>query len=157
MKKSFYEYSQNENSGGKFENKTKEANSQSLGGQNTANQTQGFSKRFNQGSGFKNQIPNSGNQTGFNNQRTGFKNQTDFNKHNQNTETFKHEQIENTINKYKNMSQNELLSSLYSEVAKQKSQGTFDPLKLENAISSLGGFLTPEQQKNMKELLRKFK
>lgn len=157
MKKSFYEYSQNKNSGKVFESKSSQA-SQHPSGQNKPNQT-GFNQKFNQGSGFKSQ--NSGNQTSFNNQRAGFggtnfKNQTGFNRQNQNTGAGQ-EQIEETINKYKNMSQGELLSNLYSEVSKQKMQGTFDPVKLENAISSLGNFLTPEQQKNMKELLRKLK
>ena len=69
----------------------------------------------------------------------------------------KKDELEGTINKYKDMSQSELLSNLFSEVNKQKQQGTFDIEKIENAISGLSSYLTPEQQNNMREMLRKFK
>ncbi|MDD2227567.1 MAG: hypothetical protein PHH71_03200 [Clostridia bacterium] len=69
----------------------------------------------------------------------------------------KKSEIEETINKYQDMSQSELLSNLFSEVNKQKQQGTFDIEKIENAISGLGAYLTTEQQNNMREMLKKFK
>jgi len=99
-------------------------------------------------------------QTDFNKQKSDFeknKQNTSNRQKQNNNASFNQGKIEETINKYKNMSQSDLLTNLYSEVSKQKMQGTFDPIKLENAILSLGSFLTPQQQNNMKELLRKLK
>lgn len=148
MKKSFYEYSQNNNNG----EKSKESN-------------QKFSQMFNeqkmnQQAGFDHQNSNfAGRNSGFNRQNfnQNFAGQNNFNQTEFKNQNADKTNIEDTLNKYKNMSQGELLSNLYSEVAKQKQQGTFDVRRLENAISSLGGILTPEQQKNMKEMLNKLK
>ena len=57
------------------------------------------------------------------------------------------------VNKYSQMSQPELMQNLLFEVQKQKQNGTFDIQKLENTLSSLDAFLTPQQKKNIKELL----
>lgn len=146
MRKSFYEYSQNKNFDNEFKYKTENIQNK------TENVQSGFSNQNkNENNVFKNQNKNenrfSSNQNQDKNRFSNNQNNTDFNQ----------EKIEETINKYKNMSQGDLLSNLYSEVSKQKMQGTFDPVKLENAISSFGGFLTPQQQNNMKELLRKLK
>jgi len=169
MKKSFYEYSQTNNNGENanqngrksFQNQSEHNNLNQKQSQqtdfsnqnsNSSNQSAGFSRQNNT---FSNQ--GFGGQNSFNNQN-GFSNQnSDFLKNQNMGKGSNTEKVEDTLNKYKNMSQGDLLSNLYSEVAKQKQQGTFDARRLENAISSLGGLLTPEQQKNMKEMLNKLK
>lgn len=66
------------------------------------------------------------------------------------------ENIEKAYKHFQNMPKDELLSTLHKEVAKQKANGTFDIQKLETTLNTLDGFLSPEQKKNIKELLKKF-
>ena len=61
--------------------------------------------------------------------------------------------FEEQIKQFQAMPKDELLKTFYNEVAKQKQNGTFDIKKLEATLSSLDAFLTPEQKKNIKELL----
>ncbi|MBR5012821.1 MAG: hypothetical protein IKY15_02665 [Clostridia bacterium] len=61
--------------------------------------------------------------------------------------------IEEQIKHFQSMPRNDLLATFYQEVEKQKQNKTFDKEKLENTLSSLDAFLTPEQKKNIKELL----
>lgn len=63
--------------------------------------------------------------------------------------------FEEQIKHFQSMQRDELLSTFYTEVAKQKQNGTFDLQKLETTLSSLDAFLSPEQKKNIKELLSK--
>ena len=80
----------------------------------------------------------------------GFKNQTSKN---QST----YDNISDAVNKYSQMSQDELMQNLLFEVQKQKQNGTFDVNRLENAVDSLGAYLTPQQKKNIKEILNSLK
>lgn len=66
-------------------------------------------------------------------------------------------EMEDMVNKFSKMPQNDLMKNLFQEVQKQKRNGTFDVKKLENTIDSLGSFLTPQQKKNIKELLNQVK
>ncbi|MBQ2713669.1 MAG: hypothetical protein IJF22_01695 [Clostridia bacterium] len=61
--------------------------------------------------------------------------------------------LEEQIKHYQSMPREDLLATFYQEVAKQKQNGTFDLKKLESTLSSLDAFLSPEQKKNIKELL----
>jgi hypothetical protein len=105
--------------------------------------TQNFQNTHYQEENFEQKTNLNSHQTSQNNQKSNESSQT--------------KNIEDTINYYKDMSQDDLMANLLSEVAKQKQQGTFDVEKLEKAISSFSSFLTPEQQKNMRELLNKIK
>lgn len=58
------------------------------------------------------------------------------------------------LNKYKNMDKNQLLSQLYSEVNRQKANGTFDPKKLEQAVDKMGSYLSPQQRQNIKSMIK---
>ena len=64
------------------------------------------------------------------------------------------EKIEDIVGKYQNMPRDELMQNFYAEVAKQKTNGTFNLNALEASIDSLDAFLNPEQKKNIKELLK---
>lgn len=61
--------------------------------------------------------------------------------------------FEEQIKHYQSMPREDLLATFYQEVAKQKQNGTFDIKKLEHTLSSLDAFLSPEQKKNIKEIL----
>lgn len=56
---------------------------------------------------------------------------------------------EEIINKYKNMNQQDLMASLFSEASKLKQQGKLD----ENSLNSLKGMLSPYLDSNQKEML----
>ena len=64
------------------------------------------------------------------------------------------ENLEQLAQKYQNMSRDELMQTFYAEVAKQKTQGTFNLDHLQQSIDNLDAFLNPEQKKNIKELLK---
>lgn len=66
----------------------------------------------------------------------------------------KRENIEEIVNQYQNMPRDELMQNFYTEVAKQKANGTFNLARLEQSIDSLSAFLSPEQKKNIKEILK---
>lgn len=65
--------------------------------------------------------------------------------------------IESMINKYSNMSQQDLMATFYEEVNKQKKNGTFNVKNLQEAVNNLSPYLNPTQMKNIKELLNKVK
>lgn len=65
--------------------------------------------------------------------------------------------LNDAVNFYGQMSQDDLMKNLVMEVNKQKQNGTFDAQKLENAVDSLGLFLTPQQKKNIKEIINQLK
>ena len=64
------------------------------------------------------------------------------------------EDVANLYNQYKNMSQDDLLKKLFTEVDKQKKDGTFNLKSLENAVDNISAFLTDEQIKNIKSILK---
>lgn len=55
-------------------------------------------------------------------------------------------QAEEFIGKYQNMSNDELSQLLFSEIAKQKSNGTFDKRKLLTMLESVKGMLPNQKQ-----------
>ena len=61
----------------------------------------------------------------------------------------KTKQYEDIINKYKNMNQQDLMASLFSEASKLKQQGKLD----ENSLNSLKSMLSPYLDSNQKEML----
>lgn len=65
--------------------------------------------------------------------------------------------IQDKFNTYKDMSKEELNSQLFKEVARQKSQGTFDYDGLERMVESLKGSLNDQQYNNIKRLLENLK
>ena len=60
---------------------------------------------------------------------------------------------EDIINKYKNMSQNDLMSNLFTEAMKLKKQGKLDASSLNNLKSTLSPFLNFEQQEMLNNLI----
>lgn len=60
---------------------------------------------------------------------------------------------EEIINKYKNMSSNDLMNSLISEATKLKSEGKLDASSLSSLKSSLSPFLNQEQQEMLDNLI----
>ncbi|MFA6859964.1 MAG: hypothetical protein WCR30_01080 [Clostridia bacterium] len=59
--------------------------------------------------------------------------------------------------KYSGMDKNQLLQELVAEVQKSKKNGTFDPKRIEQTISSLSPFLSKEQISMMEDLLGRIK
>jgi hypothetical protein len=72
-----------------------------------------------------------------------------FNEHKE--EASKYEDI---LNKYKNMSQNDLMSNLFQEATKLKSEGKLDSNSLNNLKSTLSPFLNQEQQEMLNSLVK---
>ena len=57
------------------------------------------------------------------------------------------------LNKYKNMDNNELMSNLFSEATKLKSEGKLDSQSLNNLKSTLAPFLNNDQQAMLNNLV----
>jgi len=57
------------------------------------------------------------------------------------------------INKYKNMDNNELMSNLFSEATRLKSEGKLDSQSLNNLKSTLAPFLNNDQQAMLNNLV----
>lgn len=145
MNKSFYDFSKLKAS----------ENSSGQNYQNTRHSQNSQSENYAQNENSQQRTRESGSQQKY--QSTQNSQDTENQNQNSDSQYSQTKNIEDTINRYKDMSQDDLMSNLLNEVSKQKQQGTFDVAKLENAISSFSSFLTPQQQKNMKELLNKIK
>ncbi len=65
--------------------------------------------------------------------------------------------IKEAYDKYKNLSEDELLSTLFKEVDKQKQNGTFDLENLKSLVSSMSPMLTDEQLNNINNLLERLR
>lgn len=63
----------------------------------------------------------------------------------------------NLYNKYKDMDAGSLNSTLLSEVARQKSNGTFDYQKLESMLEGMKDALGETNYQNMKRILENLK
>lgn len=57
------------------------------------------------------------------------------------------------LNKYKDMDNNELMSNLFSEASRLKSEGKLDNESLNNLKSTLAPFLNNEQQNMLNNLI----
>lgn len=62
-------------------------------------------------------------------------------------------EYKNIYDKYKDMDNNELMSSLFAEANKLKSQGKLDDNTLNNLTSTLSPFLNQEQQQMLHNLV----
>lgn len=67
--------------------------------------------------------------------------------------TVNEEDVRGQFEKYKDMSKQELNYQLLSEVARQKSQGTFDYDKLSQMVEGLKGSLPEQDYNNIKRIL----
>ena len=65
--------------------------------------------------------------------------------------------IKEAYDKYKNLSEDELLSTPFKEVDKQKQNGTFDLENLKSLVSSMSPMLTDEQLNNINNLLERLR
>lgn len=65
--------------------------------------------------------------------------------------------IKEAYDKYKDLSEDELLSTLFKEVDKQKQNGTFDLENLKSLVSSMSPMLTDEQLNNINNLLERLR
>ena len=72
-------------------------------------------------------------------------------------ETTSEEFIKDKVEKYSKMSQGEMLSTLLREVENAKAQGTFDYSKISSSLELIDQYLTPEQKKNLENLLGKIR
>lgn len=62
--------------------------------------------------------------------------------------------VEDLINKYKGMSNNQLMTNLLEEASKLKREGKLDATQLESMKGTLAPFLNAEQQSMLDELVR---
>ncbi len=62
-------------------------------------------------------------------------------------------QYEEIINKYKNMNQSDLMTNLFSEASKLKSEGKLNSESLNSLKSTLSPFLNTEQQEMLNNLV----
>ena len=62
--------------------------------------------------------------------------------------------VEELYDKYKDKNEDELLSELFKNVAKQKEDGTFNYEGLLNTINKVSPFLSKEQNLKIKEILK---
>ena len=77
----------------------------------------------------------------------------DFNSKKNNEKRVTEEDIREKFYAYKDMSKQELNSQLFSEVARQKANGTFDYNKLTQMVESLKGSLPEQDYNNIKRIL----
>ena len=70
---------------------------------------------------------------------------------NENKETT--DKYQDILNKYKNMSNNDLMQNLFSEASKLKKEGKLDSASLQNLKSTLSPFLNSEQQEMLNNLV----
>ena len=72
-------------------------------------------------------------------------------------DSFTEEDIKQTFDKYKDMPQDELLKTFFSEVDKQKKDGTFDIENLKSLVNSMAPILTQEQLSNINSILERIR
>lgn len=80
---------------------------------------------------------------------------SDFEINNKNNQSKKvsEQDLRDKFDYYKNMNQQQLNSELFSEVARQKANGTFDFNKLSQMVESLRGSLPEQDYNNIKRIL----
>jgi hypothetical protein len=66
-------------------------------------------------------------------------------------------EYQNTINKYKDLSQNELYSELLNQASSLKSQGKLDDSTLNTISTTLSPMLTDEQRQLLNNIIEKLK
>ena len=65
----------------------------------------------------------------------------------------KADEYQNILNKYKNMSSNQLMQNLFTEATKLKNEGKLDSASLNNLKTTLSPFLNIEQQNMLNDLI----
>lgn len=63
------------------------------------------------------------------------------------------EDVMSKFNEFKDMNQSQLSQKLFEEVARQKSNGTFDFHALENMLEAIKGNLSENDYQNVKRML----
>ena len=66
-------------------------------------------------------------------------------------------QYQDTIDKYKNFSQQELYKELFNQASELKSQGKLDPNMLNTLSATLAPMLNPEQEELLNSLIDRIK
>jgi hypothetical protein len=100
-----------------------------------------------------NQKSNDHNQNNFN---ASF-NQSTSNKNYQNTSNQDFSEYQDTINKYKDLSQQDLYKELFSQASDLKAQGKLDQNMLNTLSSTLGPMLNDEQRNLLNNLIDRIK
>ena len=67
----------------------------------------------------------------------------------------KEEQVKQTVDKYKNLSKDQLMQELLLTVSRQKQNGTFDKDQLLSSLSLISPSLTNEQREKLYSLVEK--
>ena len=65
--------------------------------------------------------------------------------------------IKQKVSQYSNLSKDEMMSKLFSEVGSLKQSGKFDYEKISNMAENIKGYLTTEQQKSLEKLLKQIR
>ena len=65
-------------------------------------------------------------------------------------------EAQNVVEKYSNMSEEDLLKEIAGAIKKQKAGGQFNAAEVKGQINSLSAFLPPEQIKKMNKVLDDF-
>ena len=65
--------------------------------------------------------------------------------------------IKQKVKDYSNLSKNEMMSKLFSEVESLKQNGNFNYEKMCSLAENVKGYLTPQQQKSLESLLKKIR
>lgn len=63
-------------------------------------------------------------------------------------------EYQHILDKYKNMSNNELMSNLFSEASKLKKEGKLDDEQLNRLKSTISPFLNNDQQQMLNEIIK---
>ena len=88
-----------------------------------------------------------------NSEKTGSNNANSANDFDFNNQNIDEEFVKNHIEKYKNMSTDELMKELFSESAKQKKAGKLDEKKLLEIEKTLMPLLDEDQKNRLKQLV----
>lgn len=90
-----------------------------------------------------------------NQSNTNNRTNNNFNSNNTNKNDFS--EYQDTINKYKDLSQEQLYSELLNQASSLKSQGKLDTQMLNQISSTLGPMLNSEQQQLLNSIIEKLK
>lgn len=82
-----------------------------------------------------------------------FKSFAKENQHILNEDKTKTDEFQNLLDKYKNMSNDELMSNLFIEASKLKKEGKLDSSTLSNLKSTINPFLNSEQQSMLDNII----
>ena len=91
------------------------------------------------------------------NNQNNFNSQNDKNNVNQKTSNQDFSQYEDTINKYKDLSQQDLYKELFNQASELKSQGKLDENMLNTLSSTLSPMLNDEQRQLLNSLIERIK